>query len=161
MLNISDNKIEKTKMEQNGRLAVHYKNGEVKSGIRPRRLFPLTRKNKYINLVDTSEQEIGILTDLRALDRESRNNINTCLDRYYVLPKVVEIMSIEDKYGVGRWHVITDRGEKEFEVLNYNTDIKKMGGGHYIIIDSDDNRYEVPDINKLDTAGRRLFEDRL
>jgi|SRR5690554_6486837 len=161
IMNIADEKITKARLRQNGNLAIRYESGEVREGLKARRLFPLTNKDGYINLVDRNDEEVGIILDLRSLDKDSRDNIRMSLERYYVLPQILEIISIEEKYGIGRWDVSTNKGKKSFEVVNNNTDIKKLGGGHLVIIDSDDNRYEIRDYKRLNNTGRKLLEERL
>ena len=161
LMNIKDCKIQKVYLGQNGNLAIRYKNGKVRNGLKPRRLFPLTNKYEYISLIDQNDEEVGIIRDLRSLDNDSRNSIQMSLDRYYVLPRILKIVRIEEKYGVGNWLVITDKGEKSFEVLNYSVNIKRLGRGHLVIVDSDDNRYEIPDYRRLDKTSVRLIEERL
>jgi hypothetical protein len=146
---------------QNGTLTVVMKDGETMTGIKARRLFPLSKKRQYIVFLDSKGEEIGIIKQLSLLDRSSKLNVLEALEYYYHIPKILQIDKIDDKYGIFKWYVITDKGEREFEIINTSTDIKSLGGGHYVIKDIDDNRYEIKDINKLDKPSRFLLEEQL
>ena len=62
------------------------------------------------------------------------------------------------KFGSLRWIVETDRGPVEFRIRNMNSDIKMLDGKRMLVRDSNDNRYEIPDINQLDKKSlHKLF----
>lgn len=153
--------IENVQLMANGNLAIKCRNGESIQGVKPRRLFPLTLKEKYINFIDEEDTEVGLISNLKKLDKKSRKNIKAALDRFYLIPKIEQVDKIEEKMGIVRWYVQTDRGEKDFEVLNSRTDIKSYGNGHYIIKDSDDNRYEIINLYELDKASIKIIEEQL
>ena len=76
-----------------------------------------------------------------------------------MVPKITKVIDCEDKFGTLKWTVDTDRGEITFNIKNRHSDIKHLYGTPRIIVrDSNDNRYEIPDIDALDaTSKRKLF----
>ncbi len=142
-------------------LKIDFANNVVMEKVRPRRLFPLTYKDKYILFLDSNGEEVGILSDIEELDMKSKKNIRALLDRYYLLPEILEIISIKETLGVMRWYVKTDKGYKEFEILDTTIDVKKLGEKHLVIIDIDDNKYEIKDYEKLNSASRNMLEEQL
>lgn len=129
-------------------------------GLEPRRLFPISRENEYITLLDESGVEIAIIKSKSDLDPESWENIKYGLDDYYLIPHITKIISKQDKYGTLRWTVETDRGIKSFDIRNRNHDIRVYKDGKVRVRDADDNRYTIDDYRKLDPASRaRLLVD--
>jgi hypothetical protein len=75
-----------------------------------------------------------------------------------MIPEITEILHVEDKFGVLKWRVMTDRGEIEFSIRNRHSDIKLLGKKRLLVRDSNDNRYQVTDISKLDKKSlKRIY----
>jgi len=54
--------------------------------------------------------------------------------------------------------VETDHGPVSFRIRNRHSDIKQLYGTNRVIIrDSNDNRYEIPDLTTLDVHSQRLL----
>ena len=131
--------------------------GESYEGLEPRRLFPVRMADKFITLL-SEEGEVAVIRDLSELSPESRTVIRASLDDYYLVPTITRIISSADKYGTLRWTVETDRGEITFSIKNRHSDIKHLYDTPRVIVrDSNDNRYEIPDINKLDGHSNRIL----
>ena len=146
--------------EENNLVTLTLESGEVIPTLEPRRLFPVSRADKYITLLDTDGDEVGIVRDLADLSGESRSAIKQSLDDYYLVPRITRIISTGEKYGTLRWTVETDRGIKSFDIRNRNHDIKVFKDGKVRIRDSDDNRYTIENYNELDPHSRaRLIAD--
>ena len=64
--------------------------------------------------------------------------------------RIKKILSRVEKYGNITWTVETDRGNHSFSILNTSIDIKTLYDGRILIRDSNDNRYEIEDVHKLD-----------
>ena len=54
--------------------------GDTILDLEPRRLFPLSGKDKYITLLDNKGVEQAVIRDLRTLPKESREMIEDCLE---------------------------------------------------------------------------------
>ena len=132
--------------------------GGVYENLEPRRLFPLSGKEKYISLLDSQGIEQAVIRDMRTLPKESRELIEDCLREYYLIPKVEKIWDIEAKFGTVALTVDTDRGPARIE-LNANLHgLKLLYGGRVLMRDRSDNRYEIPELAKLDKRSRQLID---
>lgn len=127
----------------------------VIEALEPRRLFPVSRASVYITLLDRDGVEVGVVRDMTKLDPVSRKTLEESLDDYYLVPHILAILSVTDKYGTLHFTVATDRGEKSFDVRDRNHDIKAYRDGRVRVRDSDDNRYVIDDWKQLDKASRR------
>ena len=110
-----------------------------------------------ISLVDADGHEKAIIRDIENLMPDSRKAIEDSLDEYYLIPKISAILERQEKYGILKWTVMTDRGVRSFDIRNIYRDIKLLYDGRALIRDSDDNRYEIPDIKKLDAKSMSLL----
>ena len=132
------------------------KDGTVYDNLEPRMLFPYTNHTMYITLLDKGENEIGLVRDLEELDKDSKQALLECFKEYYLIPKITKVIDCEDKFGTLKWTVDTDRGEIIFNIKNRHSDIKHLYGTPRIIIrDSNDNRYEISDVDALDPVSKR------
>ena len=129
--------------------------GRVFEKLEPRRLFPVSRIDEYITLLDSDGIEIAVIRKLTDIDDKSREIIGYSLDDYYLVPHITKILSISEKNGKVHWIVETDRGYKEFDVRNRNHDVRVYSDGRVRVRDSDDNRYIISDYRKLDSHSRR------
>jgi len=123
----------------------------------PKRLFPMSGTERYISMLNTDGKEVAIIRDMSTLMPESRQAIEACLNEYYMMPKIVQILSVWNKFGILRFEVETDRGSVAFEIKNHHYDIKKIYGNRIIIQDRNDNRYEIEDYTKLDKKSIRML----
>ena len=134
------------------------KDGTVLENLEPRRLFPITNTDMYITLLDNNEKEAAFVRDLCEIDEDSRRALEECFAEYYMIPKIQRIYHIEEKFGTLTMKVTTDRGDVSFSIRNRNSDIKKLRGTSRVVIrDSNDNRYEICDVNTLDSQSMRLL----
>ena len=131
--------------------------GRSFSELEPRRLFPISAGDKYITLLDTEGVEIAQIRDLRDLNGESRSVIDNSLADFYLVPIIIKILDVTEKFGNLRWTVETDRGVRSFDIRNRNHDIKVYHDGRVRVRDSDDNRYTIPDYRALDAHSRTLM----
>lgn len=137
------------------KLDITDENGRVYSSVEPHRLFPLSDTEDYIAIVDDDGNEQGVLRRTDELCDNDRKTLENALGEYYMIPKITKIKSITEKYGQIIFSVETDHGPCEFEIRNRQSDIKSMSQDRILIIDSSDNRYEIPDLNELDKHSRR------
>ncbi len=153
---------DKDKIErfENNLVSLTTADGEVISPLEPRRLFPVSREWEHITLIDSDGDETAIIKSLNDLAKESKEVIKESLNDYYLVPRILKIISTGEKYGTLRWTVETDRGIKSFDIRNRNHDIKVFKDGKVRIRDSDDNRYTIDNYRELDPKSRaRLIAD--
>ena len=124
--------------------------GKTYEKLEPRRLFPVSRQDSYITLLNEDGIEIAIIKSLADLNPESLDVVQYSLNDYYLVPHISKIFSIAEKNGKTHWVVETERGIKEFDIRNRNHDIRVYKDGRVRVRDSDDNRYVITDYNLLD-----------
>ena len=134
-----------------------YGSGEVLRGLEPRRLFPISGLDKYITLLDSEGNEQAIVRDISSLLPESRAVLESSLREYYMIPRIRRFINMSENFKIWMWTVETDRGEYTFEVRDHNNTVKMLFDGRVLIKDASDNRYEIPDINALDSRSRRMI----
>jgi hypothetical protein len=123
------------------------------------RAFPLSLPDRYIGLRDDKDKEIGMLVTLDGLDRDSRAILDAELARRYFVPKILRIVSFTEDFGNYTFTVETDRGDRTFPVSNLRESLTElMPRGRYLLTDRDGERYEIPDINRLDAKTYTLFQ---
>ena len=142
---------------ENNLVTLTLADGTVYEPLEPRRLFPVNRASQYITLLDSENKEVGIIRNLADLDKDSCEVIRNSLNDYYLVPRIIRIISTGEKYGTLRWTVETDRGIKSFDIRNRNHDIKVYKNGMVRVRDSDDNRYTIDDYRALDKKSRALL----
>lgn len=142
---------------ENNLVTLTLADGTVYEPLEPRCLFPVNRATEYITLLNTDNAEVAIIRSITDLDKDSRAAIVNSLNDYYLVPHIVRIVSISEKYGTLHWCVDTDRGIKEFDIRNRNTDIRVYDDGRVRVRDSDDNRYIIEDFHKLDAHSKKLL----
>lgn len=122
--------------------------------VEPRRLFPISGLRKYITLLDKDEKEVAIIRNLDSLMEESKTAVEQCLDEYYLIPKIQKIYEIKEISRNMNVYVLTDKGERRFEIANRHNDIKVIHGTRVLFRDISDNRYEIEDADKLDKSSK-------
>ena len=134
------------------------KDGTVYENLEPRKLFPFTDPTRFITLLDGEERELGFVRDLEEIDDESRTALEACFADYYMIPKILKVISCEDRFGTLKWTVRTDRGTVSFDIRNRHSDIKHLWGTKRVIVrDSNDNRYEIADYTAMDSHSARIL----
>ena len=147
-------KDDKITVYENNLVTLTLKNGTVYEALEPRRLFPVSRADTYITLLDREGVEIAIIRAMSELNKESFDVIEYSLNDYYLVPHIIRILSVTEKYGTLHWSVETERGFKDFDIRNRNHDVMVYKDGRVRVRDSDDNRYVITDYRKLDKHSR-------
>jgi len=143
--------------DENHLVNLTLKDGECYEKLEPRRLFPVSRPDSYITLLDSSGAEVALIRELKGLDAESLAVVEKSLRDYYLVPTILAIRSVVEKYGTIHWCVETDRGVKEFDIRVRLHDVRVYDDGVVRIRDSNDNRYIIPDYKKLDAHSRSFL----
>ena len=139
---------------ENNLVTLTLASGESYDSLEPRRLFPVSRRDSYVTLLNKDGAEVAVIRAISELDKESCRVVCESLDDYYLVPHITKIVAITEKYGTLHWSVETDRGHKEFDIRNRNHDVKGAKDGSVRVRDSDDNRYVIEDYRALDKSSR-------
>lgn len=142
--------------------------GDTYPELEPKRLFPRSSLTQYVTLMqtkddekDTGAKEVAIIRNIERLDPASRAAIEECFANYYMIPQILEVLDVVEKYGMVSWTCRTDKGVITFKIRNRLSDIKFLYDGRVLIRDSADNRYEIPNVDKLDKRSKRLLANEL
>ncbi len=126
-------------------------NGEEQGMVNVIRTFPFTAANEFLSVrtADDKQRELGMIEELYVFDPKTVELISAQLEMRYFMPKVLRINSVKEEYGHTYWHVLTDKGECRFTSPSGSAGAVVKKGDRVIIRDSDQNRYEIEDVNKL------------
>jgi len=130
-----------------------------------RSCFPVSEEQRYLSVLDaTSDEqtELGILEDWQALDEDDREAVAQELGLYYLTPAIQRVDEITDELGFLYWTVETDKGTKEFVMRNnVIRHAREVSPGRWLLIDVNQARFEIPDIQALDRASQKLVSRHL
>lgn len=137
-------------------------NGEVYEDIHFARAFPLSHAQGYVSVLRREERdklvEIGMFRTLDGMPEPSRQIIEEELDRRYFTPVIEKIHSLTEEYGQHRWDVETDRGRRVFYVRNWRDNVHELSPVRYLIVAVDGSRYEIRNIDALDSKSRAWLD---
>ena len=124
-------------------LPVHYPRGYISLSI-------LTVKKQIV--------EVGIIRDLDAWPEASRSCVERSLLKRYLVLTVRGVKAITPYTNYLELRLETDQGARSI-MLRWQTDKAHSYGEHgKMLVDSEENRYLIPDVSKLPEAERKLFE---
>jgi ATP-binding cassette subfamily B protein len=135
---------------------------QVYRGVFAVNLFPATNPDDYISLRvwtrDGEQQEIGILRHLDQWPVESQMLVRHALDRRYFLQTIDGVDSIRLELGHLHCDVRTPHGPKRFTMRWSQSQVQDFGDRGKMLLDLDDNRFLVPDVQALPPKERELFQ---
>ncbi|MBQ8228446.1 MAG: DUF1854 domain-containing protein [Clostridia bacterium] len=140
---------------------VEFYTGEKFTELELHRMFPITGLDKYISLLDSQGNEIAVIRNINDLMPESKAVVESCLKEYYMMPRITRFIRMSEKFKIWMWTAETDKGVCTFEIRNHLTAIKPLYDGRVLIKDANDNRYEIPDYNKLDKKSLKMILPKL
>ncbi len=121
------------------------------------RAFPLSSPDYHIVLRDGAGKELGVIEDLGAVDEPRRALLQQSLDRYYFLPRILKINALKERYGAAVWDVETDRGPITINTTHLIDALTELDNGLYMLRDSEGNRYQIRDVEKMDEPSQLMF----
>ena len=143
---------------EGGFLSLNYE-GNKYDRIKVVRLFPFSDENRYISIREKDgSREIGIIEDLGELSEGAKDLIRHQLDLCYFTPVISKIFKIKDEYGYAYFHVMTDKGECKFAINMGSNAVTKLSDTRLIIMDVDENRFEIRDVDRLTMKERRMLD---
>jgi hypothetical protein len=96
---------------------------------------------------------------LKELPPSSRLAVEHRLAKRYFIHYVQKINAIKEELGFLYWDVDTHKGHMEFMTKRWdrNTVVESGLKNGRVILDVDNNRYEIEDLDTLDTASKATF----
>ncbi len=124
------------------------------------RMFPFSDKDRFISIRTAEERskEIGIVEKMSGVSRETAEMLEEQLTLHYFTPVIKKINKIKDEYGFAYWSVVTDHGECNFTIRMGGNSVIHLSDTRILIMDIDENRFEIPDINDLTANERKKLD---
>ncbi|HEY3393380.1 MAG TPA: DUF1854 domain-containing protein [Lacipirellulaceae bacterium] len=145
-----------------GGLEVAVNGGDTHRGVFAVNLFPATSPDDYISLRiwtrDGTEQEIGVLRKLDDWPAEAQSLVRAALARRYWLQTITGVDQIKLELGHLTFEVRTDHGPRRFTMRWSQSQVQDFGERGKVLLDLDDNRYLVPDVDALRPRESDLFQ---
>jgi ABC-type multidrug transport system ATPase subunit len=136
--------------------------GEVHRGVFAVNLFPATNPDDYISLRiwnrEGGEEEIGIVRRLAEWSPEAQALVRGALEKRYWLQTITGVDQIRLELGHLTLAVRTDHGPRKFTMRWSQSQVQDFGERGKVLLDLDDNRYLVPDVEALPTSERDVFQ---
>ena len=126
--------------------------------VKPVWAAPLSRPEKFLALLDGKGEQIVMVDDPKQLPAESFEAVKQELHRRYLTAQVKSVVLAKEEFGATYWTVETDRGRRDFVTQNLQENAIWLGPEHLLLLDVDGNRFEIPDVGKLD-ATSQMFVD--
>jgi ATP-binding cassette subfamily B protein len=143
-------------------LHVTVRDERIYGGVFAVRCMPVRFPRRYISLrcfgTGGHEQEVGLIRDLAAWPREAQRLVDESLAKRYF---VHEVRGIEEVRQVGTYlhfRVETDHGPVQFTMRSQTDRAQEVGEGGKMLIDTDENRYLIPDAEALPARDRAIFK---
>ncbi len=122
------------------------------------RLFPYDEKDSYISVLDTEQNELGMILSLEDFKGASRVALEAELARKYYIQKITGVAAIKDRHGFTHWTVNTPDGKAEFTLHDTYRSIFRVDNDRLIITDVDGNRYCIESVAAMDSASYKRIE---
>ena len=122
------------------------------------REFPFDQPWDYISVLDGEDHELGIIRSTSQFEGETRELLESELQRRYYAPIVRRIASVKERYGFSYWKVLTDEGEIKFTLHDTYKSILRVNSTRVMFVDVNGNRFEIPDVRELDAKSQRKLE---
>ncbi|KYH42090.1 MAG: ABC transporter ATP-binding protein [Candidatus Bathyarchaeota archaeon B26-2] len=121
----------------------------------PEMPFPISYP-EFVILKDAKGSDICTIKNMKKLDKESRRNLERLLDKMYFIPKIVKIIRLEASGDKFEWETITNKGRRRFKTRGRSS--VTFIGNKIVISDTDDNLYEIEDIQSLDRKSKAIIQ---
>ena len=122
-------------------------------------LFPYSSRRELVSVLNTEQDEIGIISDIGIFGGEQQKALEKEIARKYFIRKIVKINELKEKNGMTIWKVTDADGNRpEFSLKDTYGSIFRVTDERFVITDADGNRFEIEDINKLDAKSRKKIE---
>mgnify|MGYP001442275639 CR=1 FL=1 len=126
--------------------------GKTYKGVKLIRTFPLTMPDQYISVRTETDEEITIISDLSLLEGESRREAEQELQRYYMIPTIERIVSLNQSGKDWVWVVDTSYGRMTFRMNEKYESVHPLSLIRWILSDIEGRRFIIPDIRELDVS---------
>jgi hypothetical protein len=128
----------------------------TETAVKVRRPFPWSAPDRFISLADEKDVETALVSDLGALDPESRAILEEDLREIGFMFEVLGVESIESVFEIRNWRIRTEQGVCLFQTKEDQWPLPLKRGG-YLIQSLDNNLFHIPDPKTMDAKSRKLL----
>ncbi|MGK0186516.1 MAG: hypothetical protein ACI9R3_002299 [Verrucomicrobiales bacterium] len=120
---------------------------------------PLSMRDEGISIIDAeSKSELYWIDQLSDLDAQSQTIANAALADRYRISIIESVVDSHVNHGHRYLKVMTDRGERYFNLREPGKNITHFSDDHLVIRDSMGNRYEIPSLSALDPESQERID---
>jgi ATP-binding cassette, subfamily B, bacterial len=135
--------------------------GQTYDGVRASLALPITDSGKYVSLrlgtTKGEEIEIGMIRDTKDLDEQQQRLIRRELKKRYFIHVIDKLHSVKEKFGFIYYDADTDKGRRKFAMRYEYSRVQEYSEFGRVILDTDDNRYIIPDMRLLSADEHKAF----
>ena len=153
----SEPKLIRFELDSLGQVTMFGRGSARVENVRPIRLFPLSRPEGWIAILDASGREIYCIEGIELLEPGQRTILEQELEKREFVPILKRILWVSGNSEPCEWKVETDRGATSF-ILNDEKDVRRLSDQAVLVVDSFGIRYMIPDRNQLDSYSKRVVE---
>lgn len=144
-----------------GALHVTIRGERIYGGVYAMRCMPVKHPEAYLSLryLDSSgrELEVGIIRDLSLWPDGARRLVCESLQKRYFVHTIRAIEGIKPVGNHLSFAVETDLGPMSFTIRAQSDRVQDFGEHGKMLLDTDENRYLIPDVEALSLSERRAF----
>lgn len=130
-------------------------------GVRASLALPITDSEHYVSLrvgaTKGEEVEIGMIRNLSDLSEQCQKLIRRELKKRYFLHVIHKITEVKEKFGFIYFDTETNKGLRKFAMRYEYNRVQEYGEFGRVILDTDDNRYIIPDLRLLSPEEYKAF----
>ena len=123
--------------------------------------LPATQPYRYLSLrrwKDHGEdEEIGMISEMQAWPEEQQAILNSMIHRRYLLREIREVTQVKLRLGFLEFDVVTNLGREVFSMRWTQSQAIDFGEKGKLLMDTEENRDVVPDIEALSPPDRERF----
>ncbi len=123
--------------------------------------FPASQPKRYLSVrqwTDTGDEvEVGMIRSLEEWGDSDRRLMEAALGRRYLLKRIRRIRQVQLSHGYLDFQVETDDGAVEFTMRWTQGQAVEFGEKGRLLIDANENRWVVEDIDQLPLSDREKF----
>ena len=143
------------------RISITTEDGKRHDGVFCVRVFPAKDREGYISVRSWTsggdETEIGLIEQLGELRPDDRRVVDRALDRHYLMRRIHRVTKVSLSLGYLDVDVQTDAGRERFSMRWTASQAIDFGETGKLLIDTEDNRYVIEDIEALPKPDRERF----
>jgi hypothetical protein len=140
-----------------GRVVFKDRSGRHHVGVVLLRAFPITDPHRAISICDRLGHEIAYIDSVEELPLETRRMLEAELARREFMPTILRILNDPRQTEPTQWQILTDRGPTTIR-LEREDDVRQFDEHRVLVTDSNGIRYQIPDLRKLDSHSRKVFD---